>query len=61
MIIFLSSIQDYILQFRGELAAVILIEDPLRDEAEAVINSLRKSGISKVVMMTGDSDRIAKT
>ena len=37
----------------GELAAVILIEDPLRDEAEAVVNSLRKSGISKVVMMTG--------
>ena len=48
------------LAIQGELAAVILIEDPLRDEAEAVINSLRKSGISKVVMMTGDSDRIAK-
>jgi heavy metal translocating P-type ATPase len=47
------------LAIQGELAAVILIEDPLRDEAEAVINSLRKSGISKVVM-TGDSDRIAK-
>lgn len=48
------------LAIQGELAAVILIEDPLRDEAEAVVNSLRKSGISKVVMMTGDSDRIAK-
>ena len=48
------------LAIQGELAAVILIEDPLRDEAEAVVNSLRKSGINKVVMMTGDSDRIAK-
>lgn len=48
------------LAIQDELAAVILIEDPLRDEAEAVVNSLRKSGINKVVMMTGDSDRIAK-
>lgn len=42
------------------LAAVICIEDPLREEAEAVINSLRRVGISKIVMMTGDSDRTAK-
>ena len=43
----------------GTLAAVICIEDPLRDEADAVIYSLRKLGISKVVMMTGDSERTA--
>lgn len=42
------------------LAAVICIEDPLREEAEAVINSLRRAGIGKIVMMTGDSDRTAK-
>lgn len=42
-----------------ELAAVICIEDPLRDEAAAVIQSLKKSGIGKVVMMTGDSERTA--
>lgn len=41
------------------LAAVICIEDPLREEAEAVIRSLKKVGISKVVMMTGDSERTA--
>lgn len=41
------------------LAAVICIEDPLREEAAAVVNSLKKSGISKVVMMTGDSERTA--
>jgi heavy metal translocating P-type ATPase len=43
----------------GMLAAVICIEDPLREEAGAVINSLKLSGISKIVMMTGDSERTA--
>lgn len=43
----------------GRLAAVICIEDPLREEAEAVVNSLRRSGFSKIVMMTGDSERTA--
>ncbi len=47
------------LAIENELAAVICIEDPLREEAEAVITSLRKSGISKIVMMTGDSERTA--
>lgn len=44
----------------GILTAVIYIEDPVREEAEAVVNSLRKLGISKMVMMTGDSERTAK-
>ena len=44
----------------GELAAVICIEDPLREEAAAVIKELKSLGISKVVMMTGDSGRIAR-
>ena len=44
-----------------ELAAVICIEDPLREEAAAVVRKLKETGISKVVMMTGDSDRTAKT
>ena len=43
-----------------ELAAVICIEDPLREEASAVVRKLKETGISKVVMMTGDSDRTAK-
>lgn len=42
-----------------KLSAVICIEDPLREEAGAVINSLKKAGIPKVVMMTGDSGRTA--
>lgn len=44
----------------NRLAAVICIEDPLREEASAVIQSLKMAGIGKVVMMTGDSDRTAK-
>ena len=44
---------------RVKLSAVICIEDPLRDEAAAVVTSLKKAGISKVVMMTGDSERTA--
>ena len=47
------------LAIENKLAAVICIEDPLREEAEAVINSLRKAGISNIVMMTGDSERTA--
>ena len=47
------------LAIEGKLSAVICIEDPLRDEAAAVVNSLKKAGISKVVMMTGDSERTA--
>ncbi len=45
----------------NRLAAVICIEDPLREEAAVVIRSLKMAGIGKVVMMTGDSDRTAKT
>lgn len=48
------------LAIENELAAVICIEDPLRKEAAAVVNSLKKAGISKVVMMTGDSERTAR-
>lgn len=48
------------LAIENKLAAVICIEDPLREEAEGVVNSLRKAGIDKIVMMTGDSERTAK-
>lgn len=47
------------LAIEGKLSAVICIEDPLRDEAAAVVTSLKKAGISKVIMMTGDSERTA--
>ena len=44
----------------GVLIAVILIEDPVREDAKAVIQALKALGISKTVMMTGDSARTAK-
>ncbi len=44
----------------GELAAVICIEDPLREEAADAVKALKNTGISKVVMMTGDSERTAR-
>ncbi len=43
----------------GILSAVICINDPLREEAKTVLNSLRETGIDKIVMMTGDSDHTA--
>lgn len=43
----------------GKLCGVICIEDPLRKEAGEVIGMLKDLGISKVVMMTGDSERTA--
>ena len=44
----------------GALAAVICIEDPFRKEAEDVVRKLHKAGFTKIVMMTGDSERTAK-
>lgn len=44
----------------GVLAAVIAITDPIREEAPRVVSMLRKCGLSKIVMMTGDSERTAK-
>ncbi len=43
----------------GELSGVICIADPLREEASEVLNRLRKLGIKKAVMMTGDNERTA--
>ncbi|MDD2978498.1 MAG: heavy metal translocating P-type ATPase [Hespellia sp.] len=48
------------LAIEGILCAAICIEDPLREEAAGVMTSLKKAGIKKVVMMTGDSDRTAR-
>ena len=47
------------LAVENELAGVILIEDPLREEAAELVNALRKAGLSQIVMMTGDSERTA--
>ena len=43
----------------GVLSAVIYISDPLRKEAPAVLKALKRLGIKKTVMLTGDSYRTA--
>ena len=43
----------------GQLAAVICISDPLREEAEEALSALRTLGITSTVMLTGDSYRTA--
>ena len=42
------------------LAAVICIQDPLREESNRVVNALRTVGFKRIVMMTGDSKRTAE-
>ena len=43
----------------GQLAAVICISDPLREEAKEVLSTLRALGVTSTVMLTGDSYRTA--
>lgn len=43
----------------GALAAVICIDDPVREGVNTVINELRDRGFSRIVMMTGDSEKTA--
>ena len=50
---------DLYLAIEKQLVAVICIEDPLREEAVEMVRDLKKAGIRKVVMMTGDSERTA--
>lgn len=47
------------LAIERELTAVICIEDPIREEAADMVKLLKQEGVSKVVMMTGDSERTA--
>lgn len=43
-----------------KLAGLIVIEDPLREEASEFIKMLKDSGIKKIVMLTGDADAAAR-
>ena len=48
------------LAIAGKLVAVIYISDPLRDEAAEVIAELKRLGIKKTVMITGDNIKTAE-
>ena len=43
----------------GILCAAIGISDPLREEARDAVDALRREGIGKTVMLTGDNGKIA--
>ena len=47
------------LAMEGRLAGVICVSDPVREEAADVISLLHDQGFTKIVMMTGDSERTA--
>lgn len=47
------------LAISGVLAAVICVEDPLRQKAREVVDTLHHLGIERLVMMTGDSEKTA--
>lgn len=49
------------LAIEGKLVAAISIEDPLREEAAEAMKALKKAGFSKIVMMTGDSEKTARS
>lgn len=44
----------------GMLSAVILIDDPVREEAAGIVRKLHDAGIERVVMMTGDNRKTAE-
>lgn len=49
------------LAVEGKLAGVICIEDLLREEAAEAVLALKEAGFTKVVMMTGDSEKTARS
>ena len=45
----------------GSVSGAIVIDDPLRPEAPGVIRSLRRAGIERVIMVTGDHSDVARS
>ena len=44
----------------GKLAGILVINDPPRENAAEVVKNLKYAGIERIVMLTGDSRRIAE-
>ena len=44
----------------GELAGVIVLEDPVREDSAATLAALRRLGIQRIVMVTGDHRSVAE-
>jgi heavy metal translocating P-type ATPase len=45
----------------GEVAGALVIDDPIRPDSPRVIRSLRRAGIRRVVMVTGDHPDVAES
>ena len=45
----------------GTYAGYLLISDVVKEQSQATIASLKKAGVKKTVMLTGDSRRVAET
>lgn len=43
-----------------ELAGIVVIEDPLREDSRRFLRLLREGGVGRVIMLTGDSDATAR-
>jgi heavy metal translocating P-type ATPase len=45
----------------GEMAGALIVDDPIRPDSPRVIRSLRRAGIKRVVMVTGDHPDVAES
>ncbi len=45
----------------GRLVAGLVLEDPLRPDARRLVQRLRRAGIDRIVMVTGDHQMVAQT
>jgi manganese/zinc-transporting P-type ATPase C len=46
--------------YRGELVGIITVSAPVRLEAEEAVTQLRKAGVSRLLMLTGDAEPVAQ-
>jgi len=45
----------------GRMAGAVVVDDPIRPDAPRVIRSLRRAGIERVIMVTGDHPDVAES
>ena len=45
----------------GDPAGVLILEDPIRADAARTVRALRRSGVERIVMVTGDRHEVAET
>src|SRR5690606_41894492 len=44
----------------GKLVGIISIADKIRDDAKAAIKEMRRNGIKRIIMLTGDNQHTAQ-